>query len=89
MISKYISKIKYGLTGIANRRKFDEYLANEWLSSMRKQSPLALVLCDLDHFKLYNDTYGHLASDRCLAQVAQAVSKTIKRPADLAARYGG
>lgn len=78
-----------GLTGIANRRKFDEYLANEWLRSTREQSPLALILCDLDHFKLYNDTYGHQAGDRCLYQVAQAVSKTIKRPADLAARYGG
>jgi diguanylate cyclase (GGDEF)-like protein/PAS domain S-box-containing protein len=78
-----------GLTGIANRRKFDEYFANEWLRLTREQSPLALILCDLDYFKLYNDTYGHQAGDRCLHQVAQAVSKTIKRPADLAARYGG
>jgi diguanylate cyclase (GGDEF)-like protein/PAS domain S-box-containing protein len=77
------------LTGIANRRKFDEYLQHEWLRLAREQAPLSLIMCDVDFFKLYNDTYGHQAGDRCLHQIAQALSKTIKRPADLAARYGG
>ena len=78
-----------GLTGIANRRKFDQYLANEWRRLAREKAPLSLILCDIDCFKLYNDTYGHQAGDRCLHNIAQAISKVIKRPADLAARYGG
>jgi diguanylate cyclase (GGDEF)-like protein/PAS domain S-box-containing protein len=77
------------LTQIANRRKFDRYIAQEWTRLSREQSPLALILCDIDHFKLYNDTYGHPAGDRCLIEVAQAISKVIKRPSDLVARYGG
>ena len=77
------------LTGIANRRKFDECIASEWLRLAREKAPLSLILCDIDHFKLYNDTYGHQAGDRCLQQVARAISLAIKRPADLAARYGG
>ena len=77
------------LTGIANRRKFDEYLASEWLRLSREQAPLSLILCDIDHFKLYNDTYGHQRGDLCLRQVAQAIQQTVKRPADLTARYGG
>jgi diguanylate cyclase (GGDEF)-like protein/PAS domain S-box-containing protein len=77
------------LTGIANRRKFDEYLESEWLRLAREKAPLSLILCDIDCFKLYNDTYGHQSGDRCLQQVAQAIKKTIKRPADLTARYGG
>lgn len=77
------------LTQIANRRKFDQYIAQEWIRLAREKSPLALILCDIDHFKLYNDTYGHPAGDRCLIEVAQAISKMIKRPSDLVARYGG
>ena len=77
------------LTRIANRRKFDEYLESEWLRLAREKSPLSIILCDIDHFKLYNDTYGHQAGDRCLYRVAQAIQKTVKRPADLTARYGG
>ncbi|MEO0013136.1 MAG: hypothetical protein RLZZ535_1525 [Cyanobacteriota bacterium] len=77
------------LTQIANRRKFDQYIAQEWTRLSREQSPLALILCNIDHFKLYNDTYGHPAGDRCLIEVAQAISKVIKRPSDLVARYGG
>jgi diguanylate cyclase (GGDEF)-like protein/PAS domain S-box-containing protein len=77
------------LTQIANRRKFDQYIAQEWTRLSRERSPLALILCDIDHFKLYNDTYGHPAGDRCLIEVAQAISKVIKRPCDLLARYGG
>lgn len=77
------------LTKIANRRKFDSYLAAEWKRSLREQTPLSLILCDIDHFKLYNDTYGHQKGDRCLEQVAGAINKVFKRPADLVARYGG
>ncbi len=78
-----------GLTNIANRRKFDLYIAGEWQRLAREQAPLSLILCDIDHFKLYNDTYGHQAGDRTLAAVAQAIAKAVKRPADLVARYGG
>jgi diguanylate cyclase (GGDEF)-like protein/PAS domain S-box-containing protein len=78
-----------GLTRISNRRKFDQYIATEWIRLSREQGPLSLILCDIDHFKLYNDTYGHPAGDRCLIEVAQAISKVIKRPTDLVARYGG
>lgn len=77
------------LTGIANRRKFDETLANEWSRAARDGTPLALVILDLDFFKQFNDSYGHQAGDLCLQQVAQALSECIRRPADLLARYGG
>jgi diguanylate cyclase (GGDEF)-like protein/PAS domain S-box-containing protein len=77
------------LTKIANRRKFDEYIASEWRRLSREQTSLSLILCDIDHFKLYNDTYGHQAGDYCLHLVAKAITKAIKRPADLVARYGG
>ena len=70
------------LTKIANRRKFDRYLTSEWTRLAREQNCLALILCDIDRFKLYNDTYGHLKGDRCLQQVAMAISGVIKRPAD-------
>ena len=78
-----------GLTQVANRRCFDEYIHQEWQRLAREKSPLSLILCDIDFFKKYNDTYGHQAGDRCLQQVAQAISRVIKRPADLVARYGG
>jgi diguanylate cyclase (GGDEF)-like protein/PAS domain S-box-containing protein len=78
-----------GLTGIANRRYFQYYFQREWQRSQREQVPIALILCDIDFFKQYNDTYGHLAGDDCLKQVAKLLEKTIRRPADLAARYGG
>ncbi|HEY9663081.1 MAG TPA: PleD family two-component system response regulator [Allocoleopsis sp.] len=78
-----------GLTQIANRRHFDEYLEQEWRSHARHQESLSLILCDLDYFKLYNDTYGHQAGDDCLRHVAKVIKETIRRPADLAARYGG
>jgi diguanylate cyclase (GGDEF)-like protein len=77
------------LTGVANRRQFNESLNKEWQQMAREQLPLSLILGDIDYFKKYNDTYGHLAGDSCLQQVAQAISRAIKRPADLLARYGG
>ena len=78
-----------GLTGIANRRRFDEALQAEWQRGRRNGSPLALLLCDVDHFKLYNDGLGHPAGDLCLKKTAAVLTGQLKRPADLAARYGG
>ncbi len=78
-----------GLTQIANRRRFDEYLYQEWCRMGREQETLSLIMCDVDYFQNYNNTYGHQAGDRCLQKVAQALERSIKRPADLAARYGG
>ena len=78
-----------GLTQVANRRRFDEYLSQEWQRLKREQLPLSLIMCDVDYFKSYNDTYGHQAGDDCLRQVAQAIKKTAKRSTDLVARYGG
>ncbi|NEP24601.1 PleD family two-component system response regulator [Moorena sp. SIO3I6] len=78
-----------GLTQVANRRAFDEYLNNEWSRLAREEKPLSLVLCDIDFFKLYNDTYGHQSGDECLKQVAQILDQAAKRPADMVARYGG
>jgi diguanylate cyclase (GGDEF)-like protein/PAS domain S-box-containing protein len=78
-----------GLTQVANRRRFDEYLIQEWRRLTRQQAPLSLIMCDVDFFKRYNDTCGHLAGDDCLKQVATAIRSAIKRPADLVARYGG
>lgn len=78
-----------GLTGIANRRAFDETLQREWARASRQRSALSLLLIDVDHFKQYNDLYGHQAGDECLKQVAQTLSAGLHRPADLVARYGG
>lgn len=78
-----------GMTGIANRRYFDLVLDNEWQRLTREQKPLSLILCDVDCFKAYNDTYGHIQGDLCLQQIAQILKKSTRRPADLAARYGG
>jgi diguanylate cyclase (GGDEF)-like protein/PAS domain S-box-containing protein len=78
-----------GLTQLANRRRFDEYFDKEWRRLAREQAPLSLILCDIDCFKLYNDTYGHPAGDICLQQVAGAIRGAVRRPADLVARYGG
>ncbi len=77
------------LTQLANRRRFDEYLQQEWQRMMREQKSMSLLLCDIDSFKSYNDTYGHQAGDDCLRQVAQVIQRSAKRSIDLAARYGG
>jgi two-component system, chemotaxis family, response regulator WspR len=77
------------LTGIANRRRFDELLQHEWQRGQRERRPLSLLLCDIDCFKMYNDTFGHLAGDLCLKKAAAVMTACLKRPADLAARYGG
>ncbi len=78
-----------GLTDIPNRRQFDLFLQQEWKRLMREQVPMALILCDIDCFKLYNDAYGHVAGDKCLKQVAQGIRRSLKRSADFVARYGG
>ena len=77
------------LTQLANRRRFDQYLEMEWRRQAREQTPLSLILCDIDSFKSYNDTYGHPGGDECLRQVAGAIGNAVDRPADLVARYGG
>jgi diguanylate cyclase (GGDEF)-like protein/PAS domain S-box-containing protein len=77
------------LTMIANRRHFDAFLEKEWQRALRSGLPLSLVVLDVDHFKLYNDSLGHPAGDACLQQVAQAIASHALRPTDLAARYGG
>lgn len=78
-----------GLTEIANRRRFDEFLEQEWRRALREKHPVSLIFFDIDYFKAYNDTYGHLAGDDCLKQVVHIVKKTLNRPGDLVCRYGG
>jgi diguanylate cyclase (GGDEF)-like protein len=78
-----------GLTGIANRRCFDQRFSLEWARARRAGTPLSLLLIDIDHFKKLNDTYGHLIGDECLIQVARTLQKALSRPGDLLARYGG
>jgi diguanylate cyclase (GGDEF)-like protein len=77
------------LSGLANRRAFDDTLVIEWDRARREEQPISLLFMDVDHFKLYNDTYGHSAGDDCLRQIASAIKKAVLRPADLTARYGG
>ena len=78
-----------GLTGIPNRRRFDEYLANETRRACRAGAPLALLMLDVDHFKRFNDALGHIEGDACLRRVAQIAAAQLARPSDLLARYGG
>jgi len=78
-----------GLTGLANRRQLDETIMREWRRAARYKRPIALALVDVDNFKQYNDTYGHLAGDECLKSVANALLAVSRRPSDLVARYGG
>lgn len=93
-LKKANEELKYlansdGLTKIGNRRRFEEFLADEWHRAVRFKTEISLILLDIDHFKLYNDTYGHQAGDDCLQKVAEAFAETIKRPTDLVARFGG
>ncbi|BCS54218.1 diguanylate cyclase [Geobacter sp. SVR] len=78
-----------GLTGVANRRRFDQYLDQEWRRALRSGTTISLVMIDIDYFKLFNDGYGHVAGDECLRKVALKLVETLKRPSDMAARYGG
>ena len=78
-----------GLTELANRRRFDQLFSAQWQAAQRSKGPLSLALLDIDCFKQYNDQYGHPAGDRVLRSVARTVSSFMRRPADLAARYGG
>ncbi len=78
-----------GLTGLVNRRHFDERLAEEWLRAFRNQRPLTLIMFDVDLFKRYNDRFGHLEGDECLKRIARTTQKVACRPSDIVARYGG
>ncbi len=78
-----------GLTQVANRRSFDEFLEQAWGNIGSGRSSLSLILCDIDYFKSFNDTYGHQAGDACLKQVANVIAQAVKRSTDLVARYGG
>ncbi len=78
-----------GLTGLANRRRLDQVLKQEWARGMRSERPLALLMIDVDHFKAFNDRHGHHGGDVALRSVAQTLTASIRRPGDLAARYGG
>lgn len=78
-----------GLTGIANRRKFDDMLVSEWQRAARSGGSLSLLMVDIDHFKRFNDQYGHLAGDECLRQVSQVLANCVRRAGELLARYGG
>lgn len=77
------------LTGVANRRRFDEALDHEWRRAARVGAPLACIMIDIDHFKAFNDRYGHLQGDACLRQIAHALVATVRRAGDIVARYGG
>lgn len=78
-----------GLTGVANRRRFDEFLQVEWRRCRRSKSPLTILMIDIDHFKNYNDCYGHQAGDACLQSIARELKRGFGRSHDLVARYGG
>ena len=78
-----------GLTGVANRRFFDQALHNEWKRALRESQKLSLLMLDVDHFKRFNDSYGHQAGDLCLQRVAKAIRDVVQRPGDVLARYGG
>ena len=77
------------LTHLANRRRLDQCLTSEWRRGMRERQPISLLLIDVDHFKMYNDTYGHLRGDGCLKQIAESALDVVTRPGDLVARFGG
>ncbi|VXA82573.1 conserved hypothetical protein [Acinetobacter sp. 8I-beige] len=90
-LKKQLEEYSYqdGLTGIANRRFFDDSYQREWLNAQREQQPLTIMLLDIDYFKQYNDYNGHILGDACLKQIAQILKKSVSRPRDLVARFGG
>ncbi|MEG2299614.1 MAG: sensor domain-containing diguanylate cyclase [Acinetobacter sp.] len=90
-LKKQLEEYSYqdGLTGIANRRFFEDSYQREWLNAQREQQPLTIMLLDIDYFKQYNDYNGHLLGDACLKQIAQILKKSVSRPRDLVARFGG
>lgn len=90
-LQKELEALSYrdGLTGVPNRRMFDTTFEAEWANSCRNQKPLSVILLDIDHFKQYNDHYGHLAGDACLKRVGELLTKCAMRPRDLFARFGG
>jgi diguanylate cyclase (GGDEF)-like protein len=83
------SSARDGLTGLANRTRFEEFMEREWRRALRARTPISLIMLDIDHFKPYNDNYGHQEGDECLKKVAAVIAETVKRSADLVARYGG
>lgn len=91
VLQKELEALSYrdSLTGVANRRMFDTILEREWANAQRNQTPLSLILLDIDYFKQYNDHYGHIHGDECLKQVAQTLSDVATRPRDFLARFGG
>ncbi|MFF7706642.1 diguanylate cyclase domain-containing protein [Pseudomonas sp. NPDC007930] len=90
-LQKQLEEYSYqdGLTGIANRRMFDSVLEREWADAQRTQQPLSLIVIDIDHFKQFNDHYGHIKGDECLKHVARTLSVAANRPRDFIARLGG
>ena len=90
-LKKQLEEYSYqdGLTGIANRRFFEDSYQREWLNAQREQQPLTIMLLDIDYFKQYNDYNGHILGDACLKQIAQILKKSVSRPRDLVARFGG
>jgi len=78
-----------GLTGVANRRHLDKFLETEWARAIRNKTSISLIMIDIDYFKQFNDTYGHLVGDECLKKIAQSIQTLVNRPSDLVARYGG
>jgi diguanylate cyclase (GGDEF)-like protein len=81
--------LKDPLTGLWNRRKYDETINLEWHRCLRYQRSIALILIDIDYFKQLNDTYGHMAGDECLAKIGETIKNSLSRSTDMAARYGG
>jgi diguanylate cyclase (GGDEF)-like protein len=89
--NKQLTRMSYldGLTSVPNRRYFEEFFTREWKNAVRVSSFISLIMLDIDCFKSYNDTYGHLNGDDCLKKIATTLSKTLKRPKDFLCRYGG